>query len=102
REVPRHRRTIPSHREIISRRRFGRQTRQKPNKHWVSPKIQSNASYAAIGGGYFNTVQSNAVAGTIGGGYANTNSGFYGTVPGGDQNVAGISSFAAGHRAKAT
>jgi trimeric autotransporter adhesin len=63
--------------------------------------IQTNAPFSTIGGGAFNTIQSNAFRSTIGGGYLNTVFGHYGTVPGGDQNVAGENSFAAGHRAKA-
>ena len=58
-------------------------------------------NYASIGGGFRNTIQSNGYNSAIGGGSFNTNTGFYATVPGGDQNVAGSNSFAAGHRAKA-
>ena len=65
-------------------------------------QIAAGAEGATIGGGYDNTIQTNATYATIAGGSSNTNSGPYGTVPGGDQNVAGTNSFAAGHRAKAT
>jgi hypothetical protein len=64
--------------------------------------IRTNADHSTIGGGYQNTIQTNASYSTIGGGSQNTNSGPHAVVPGGDQNVAGTNSFAAGHRAKAT
>jgi hypothetical protein len=63
--------------------------------------IQDNAYQSVIGGGFLSTIQPNASRSTIGGGANNTNTGSYATVPGGDQNVAGQNSFAAGHRAKA-
>jgi hypothetical protein len=63
--------------------------------------IQQFTSAATIGGGTNNTIQSDSLESTIGGGGNNTNTGSYGTVPGGDQNVAFLNSFAAGHRAKA-
>jgi hypothetical protein len=63
--------------------------------------IQDNAYQSVIGGGFLSTIQPNAFRSTIGGGAFNTNTGSYATVPGGDQNVAGQNSFAAGHRAKA-
>src|ERR1035437_4724263 len=63
--------------------------------------IGINANGSTIAGGVQNTVQANATESTIGGGINNTNTGPLATVPGGDQNVAGTNSFAAGHRAKA-
>ena len=63
--------------------------------------IQANASYGAIGGGGNNTIQRHTLYGAIGGGLGNTNTGDYAAVPGGDQNLAGTNSLAAGHRAKA-
>jgi hypothetical protein len=66
-----------------------------------SSTIQVGALYSTVGGGYVNTIQTNAYGSTIGGGEFNTNSGPLATVPGGDQNVAGPNSLAAGHRAKA-
>ncbi|MDQ6632209.1 MAG: tail fiber domain-containing protein, partial [Verrucomicrobiota bacterium] len=63
--------------------------------------IQPNATYSTIGGGIRNTIQPNASYSTIGGGHNNTNTGSYSAIPGGDKNVAGTNSFAAGHRAKA-
>ncbi|MEI7807688.1 MAG: tail fiber domain-containing protein [Verrucomicrobiota bacterium] len=64
-------------------------------------EVDYNARGAAIGGGYQNQIQTNAQFATIGGGLVNTNTGDYATIPGGDRNVAGANSFAAGHRAKA-
>jgi hypothetical protein len=64
-------------------------------------RIQTNAPESTIGGGAGNAIQTGASFSTIGGGEFNTISGRYGTVPGGDNNVAGTNSFAAGHRAKA-
>jgi len=64
--------------------------------------ILTNAVASTIGGGRINTVQANASWSTLGGGISNTATGNFATVPGGDQNVAGTNSFAAGHRAKAT
>lgn len=64
--------------------------------------IQTRAVHSTIGGGRINTIQPDVDFSTIGGGLQNTNSGSYATVPGGDRNVAGTNSFAAGHRAKAT
>ena len=64
--------------------------------------IQMNADHAGIAGGNFNMIQTNADYAAIGGGFFNVVSGPYGTVPGGNQNVAGTNSFAAGHRAKAS
>jgi hypothetical protein len=56
---------------------------------------------SSISGGFRNTIASSSSISTIGGGSSNSVSGVLGTVPGGDHNVAGRSSFAAGHRAKA-
>jgi len=64
--------------------------------------IQGGAAGSAIGGGIRNTIQANGGWSTINGGISNLTTGSYATVPGGDQNVAGTNSFAAGHRAKAT
>jgi hypothetical protein len=64
--------------------------------------IHSNALFSIISGGLSNSIQIGAINSTIGGGGYNTNTGNFATVPGGDQNVAGTNSFAAGHRAKAT
>lgn len=64
--------------------------------------VQANAVVAAIGGGQFNTVLSNATFSVIGGGYDNTNTGPYAVIPGGESNVAGSNSFAAGSFAQAT
>ena len=81
--------------------------------------IHTNANYSSIGGGYnntiqnysiratiaggqLNTIQSNAYYAAIGGGFNNLATGGNAVVPGGDYNVAGANSFAAGHRAKAT
>jgi hypothetical protein len=63
--------------------------------------IQTRAAGATIAGGDSHTIQTNAAYATIAGGSGNFVSGRLGTVPGGDQNVAGTNSFAAGHRAKA-
>ncbi|MBI3880249.1 MAG: tail fiber domain-containing protein [Verrucomicrobia bacterium] len=63
--------------------------------------IQNYAFKSTIGGGDYNTIQTNAYDSTIGGGNHNVASGPLATVPGGDQNVAGTKSFAAGHRAQA-
>ena len=63
--------------------------------------IQSGAYGAFLGGGQFNAIQSNAATASLGGGQSNLVTGALGTVPGGDSNVAGTNSFAAGHRAKA-
>jgi hypothetical protein len=63
--------------------------------------IQRGAFDSMIGGGFQNTIQTFSYSSTIGGGESNTAIGPLATVPGGDQNVAGANSFAAGHRAKA-
>jgi hypothetical protein len=63
--------------------------------------IQPSGFYSTIAGGGGNTIQPGAFYSTIGGGELNTISGPRGTVPGGDHNVAGTNSFAAGHNAKA-
>ena len=57
---------------------------------------------AAIGGGSFNSIQANAQNATIGGGTLNSCLANIGTVPGGYNNIAGFSSFAAGTQARAT
>ena len=64
--------------------------------------IQMNAASAFLGGGQANTILNNADHAVLGGGYANTNTGAYSTIPGGQFNVAGINSFAAGDNARAT
>ena len=64
--------------------------------------IETHASQSFLGGGEFNSIQSDAAHAFLGSGYSNSISGPYGVVPGGDRNTAGASSFAAGHRAKAT
>ena len=64
--------------------------------------IGATSQFSTIGGGFINNIQSNAIEATIAGGFMNTNTGPRATIPGGDQNVAGTNSFAAGHRAKAT
>ena len=61
-----------------------------------------SARLSTLAGGYANTVLPSGNLSTISGGLFNTNMGSYATIPGGDQNVAGTNSFAAGHRAKAT
>jgi Chaperone of endosialidase len=84
--------------------------------------IQSGAFYSTIAGGNNNSIQSFSSGPTIGaaigggannyiavsnnyttisGGLSNQIYGPYGAIPGGDNNSAGTSSFAAGHRAKA-
>jgi hypothetical protein len=61
-----------------------------------------NSIFGSIAGGNNNEIFTNASYSTIGGGLRNTNTGAYASIPGGDHNVASTSSFAAGHRAKAT
>jgi hypothetical protein len=63
--------------------------------------ISSNAHHSVISGGESNLVQINSDHAVISGGFSNQVSGFFGAIPGGDQNVAGTNGFAAGHRAKA-
>ena len=63
--------------------------------------IQNSAYESFIGGGRYNVIQTYATESFIGGGAYNTNAGGYAAIPGGDQNVAGTYSLAAGHRAKA-
>ncbi len=61
-----------------------------------------NVSFdSTIGGGYGNAINEDSSLGTIAGGYSNVVAGIFGSIPGGDRNMAGIGSFAAGHRAKA-
>lgn len=67
----------------------------------VANVVQTNSNGSAIGGGSGNIVQPNISYSTIAGGYGNTNTGALAMIPGGDFNVAGQNSFAAGHRAKA-
>ena len=62
----------------------------------------ANSLNAAIGGGSFNFIQANAQNATIGGGTLNSCLASIGTVPGGYNNIAGFSSFAAGTQARAT
>jgi len=64
--------------------------------------IQFNSFLSTISGGQVNTIQTGVSYSTISGGSSNTAAGNFATVPGGDQNIAGTNSFAAGHRAKAT
>ena len=62
--------------------------------------IQTNAFNGTIGGGLFNLVGNQEAV--IGGGGYNTNNSYFGTIPGGYENVAaGSFSFAAGNRAQA-
>jgi hypothetical protein len=64
--------------------------------------IYTNGTFGAIGGGYQNNIQAETDGGTIGGGYDGYLSGKYATIPGGFANTAiGLTSFAAGRRAKA-
>jgi len=63
--------------------------------------ITDGNSDGTISGGFINQIQTNSYAATIGGGFSNIVAGYSATVPGGDFNVAGTNSFAAGHRAKA-
>ncbi len=80
--------------------------------------IASNGRAGVIGGGQFNAIQTFVTNGTIaggsdhiiatgahhaviGGGLSNRVTGRYGTIPGGDQNLATNYAFAAGQRAKA-
>lgn len=65
-------------------------------------RILTEASYSAIAGGWQNTINRGAARASIGGGLFNRVIGTHGVIPGGDENVAGTNSFAAGHRAKAT
>jgi hypothetical protein len=65
-------------------------------------QIGNSAMRSVIGGGLTNRIQTGAQNATIGGGSNNVVSGSFGTIPGGDQNMASTNSFAAGHRAKAT
>jgi hypothetical protein len=67
----------------------------------VGNVISSNAPHSAISGGESNLVQINSDHAVISGGASNKVSGFFGAIPGGDQNVAGTNALAAGHRAKA-
>jgi hypothetical protein len=62
---------------------------------------QSGGVASTIGGGRFNQIEPGGYFATIGGGLSNSVTGQYGTIPGGDQNVADYQSLAAGHRAKA-
>jgi hypothetical protein len=64
--------------------------------------IQSSADQSTIAGGNQNVIQTSAFDSTIGGGNHNTNSGAYATIPGGEFDVAGANSFAAGSYAQAT
>ena len=64
--------------------------------------IQTGAWFSCLGGGIANSIQTNASYSFLGGGEFNKISGALGVVPGGDWNVAGTNSFAAGHRAQAT
>jgi hypothetical protein len=63
--------------------------------------IRTGAHDSTIGGGFNNSIQPGAFVSAIGGGSSNAILGDHGTVPGGNQNVAGTNSFAAGNRAKA-
>jgi len=63
---------------------------------------QVSGAYATIAGGLFNAILTGCDKSSIGGGSNNIAAGEFATVPGGDQNEAAASSFAAGHRAKAT
>ena len=67
----------------------------------IAQLIRTNAHHSTISGVEGNAIQTNSDHSTIGGGYSNSITGSYGNIPGGDQNVAGTNSFAAGHRAKA-
>jgi len=62
--------------------------------------ISTNAFKSVLVGGGGNSITSDHCF--LGGGLANTVSGEYGTVPGGDNNVAAVHSFAAGHFAQAS
>ena len=63
--------------------------------------IQPWAQYSFLGGGQANSIQPYAFFSFLGGGFNNIISGMLGAIPGGDNNVAGEKSFAAGHGAKA-
>jgi hypothetical protein len=62
----------------------------------------TNALYATIGGGIGNFIQTNAQNATVGGGINNSCLANGATVPGGYNNIAGFTSFAAGTQARAT
>ena len=64
--------------------------------------VTSGVIGATIGGGYNNSIQTNAQYSFLGGGQGNTNTGSYAVIPGGNHNVAGAYSFAAGNYAQAT
>ncbi len=63
--------------------------------------IQINSAGTVLEGGQFNTVITNTSFSTIGGGFGNTNTGSYGTIPGGENNASANNSFAAGSYAHA-
>lgn len=66
-------------------------------------RLEPNAAGPNVLAGHpSNTVAAGAWGGAIGGGAFNTNAGPFATVPGGERNVAGTNSLAAGRRAKAT
>ncbi len=63
--------------------------------------VASDGNNSSIGGGQSNTIHAAALSSTIGGGLGNGVLDDFGTIPGGYDNRAGFSSFAAGYRAKA-
>jgi len=68
----------------------------------VGNMILNDAYEASIGGGFKNSITNGASWATISGGYSNLISGYAGTIPGGENNVAaGAYSFAAGDNAQA-
>jgi len=68
----------------------------------VGNMILNDAYEASIGGGFKNSITNGASLATISGGYSNLISGYAGTIPGGENNVAaGAYSFAAGDNAQA-
>jgi hypothetical protein len=64
--------------------------------------IGANAAVSFIGGGQNNAVANNAIFSVLGGGYNNTNLSSYSVIAGGEYNLAGSNSFAAGYYAQAT
>ena len=64
--------------------------------------IHAFASESFLGGGIANDIESNAIDSVIGGGSYNSVRGPFGVVPGGEDNIAGSRSFAAGSHAWAT
>ncbi|HEV2453714.1 MAG TPA: tail fiber domain-containing protein, partial [Verrucomicrobiae bacterium] len=64
--------------------------------------IESNAIVSFIGGGQYVTISTNAIFSVAGGGLNNTNVGPFSVIAGGQNNLAGSNSFAAGFFAEAT